>query len=135
MKLLVLDRGQLLYHLVRRIVPDSVDVVYTPSFQEALSKVERHEVDGVVAELRHDHLPWSRFQTACCKNSQQIPVLFQSSEKSLDEEKCLKELCDCSRFISEPYHAREFKALLLDLVDEATRTAASASPEPASAVQ
>ena len=122
MKLLVLDRSRLLYHLVQRIVPEDVDVVYTPSFRKALDEIKSHNTDAVVAELRHSHLPWVEFQDICFRQEPQIPVLFQSSSESRAEESCLRELCGRNSFITEPYHASELKEKVLQVLEEAQRS-------------
>jgi DNA-binding response OmpR family regulator len=126
MKLLVLDRGRVLFHLVKRLVPDDVDVDYTPSFREALRRVESHGTDVVIAEMGHGSLPWADFQQACCREEPHIPVLFQSAEDVGTDEPCLENLCSCNRLISVPYHAEELRAKVLEVLEEARRHALEA---------
>jgi DNA-binding NtrC family response regulator len=122
MRLLVLDRGRLLFELVKRIVPDEVRVAYTACFDRAFEEVQTHKVDAVIAELRHSHLPWAAFQDICCRQTPQIPILFEHSEPPDVDEALLGPLCSCHRFIQEPYHVDKLAASVLELL-ELTRLA------------
>ena len=134
MRILVLDSSRVLHHVVRRLVPISVEIVPCSSFDAAVDIVERRGVDGVIADLGHADLPWTAFQDLCCEQEPPIPVLFQSSVASRVEESQLGGLCSCNVFISRPYHVDLLKQKVTELLTSMERQQRSPDCQRASMV-
>ena len=78
MRLLVLDGSRVVGHLVRRFVPDDVDVKCVDSFDLVIDELLHHAPDAVIVDVTPAALPWHRVQEICHQHEPPIPVLWES---------------------------------------------------------
>lgn len=109
MRLLVLDGSRVVGHLVRRFVPDDVEVECVDSFDSAIEQLLHHTPDAVIVDVTPTALPWDRIQDICERHQPPIPVLYESCTCENPEEAGIGNLNGNSAFLAKPYHAAEFQ--------------------------
>ena len=128
MRLLVLDGSRVLHSLVRRLVPEEVEIEVAPGFHEALASLQEYPPQALIVNLAPVELPWQELQIFCHSHSPPIPVLFESCIHGSAEDAGLGRLGDNARFLAKPYELGQLRRELARLL---APSAADAAGEPA----
>ena len=122
MRLLLLNGGKALFAVVRRLVPDDVEVVEMGSFEEALECFRADPPHAAIIDLTPMPLPWKEVQKLCSAHQPPIPVLFESCIHDSPHDAGLDELTSEASFLAKPYHLAELQAQLDRLVGSVRRS-------------
>lgn len=124
MRLLVLDGSTVLPELVRRVVPEDVEVQCTESFHGVILQLQKQAPDALIVNVTPASLPWSQIQTLCHEHKPHpIPVLYESCVYSSPQEAGIDELDRYCFFVTKPYHTEELRSYVLRLLQLAGSTA------------
>ena len=117
MRLLVLDGSRVVGHLVRRFVPDDVDVKCVDSFDLVIDELLHHAPDAVIVDVTPAALPWHRVQEICHQHKPPIPVLWESCTCTDPVEAGIGDLNGNSAFLAKPYHASQLQEHIFQLME------------------
>ena len=121
MRLLVLDGSRVLPSLVRRLVPEGVEVEVADEFDRAIAILTADPPDAVIANVGPSDLPWQELKMFCQNHSPTIPVLFESCVYPGPNEAGLDSLNHSTCFLVKPYPVDDLKKairLLIRWVDK-----------------
>lgn len=116
MRLLVLDGSLVLPSLVRRLVPDDVQVEVADEFDRAVAILTANPPDAVIANVGPSDLPWQELKTFCQNHSPTIPVLFESCVYPGPDEAGLDSLKQSAYFLAKPYPVDDLKKAIRLLI-------------------
>jgi len=116
LRLLVLDGSRVLPTLVRRLVPDGVEIEVADEFDRAVAILTAHPPDAVIANVGPSDLPWQELKTFCENHSPKIPVLFESCVYTGPDEAGLDSLNHSTCFLAKPYPVDDLRKAIRLLI-------------------
>lgn len=119
MRLLILDGSRIVASLVRRVLPEKVEIQEVATFGEALTRLREDPPDAVIADLGRPELPWQEIQAYCAAHRPRIPILFESSVHRTPEEAGISRLGDGASFLAKPYHLVDLRVEIRRLMEAA----------------
>ena len=103
MRLLVLDGSRIMTSLVRRLIPEGVEIEEAGTFDDALTSLRERPPDAVIANLGPSELPWWEFKEHCLQHDPPIPILFESCVYESPHAAGLGVLDQSASFLTKPY--------------------------------
>ena len=119
MRLLILDGSRIVASLVRRLLPEGVEIQVVGTFGEAMTILKEDPPDAVVADLGRGEPPWRELKIHCQEHRPKIPVLFESSLHRTPEEAGIGHLNHSASFLAKPYHLPDLRRQIRRLLDQA----------------
>ena len=116
MRLLVLDGSLVLPSLVRRLVPDDVQIEVANEFDRAVAILTADPPDAVIANVGPSDLPWQDLKSYCQNHSPPIPVLFESCVYPGPAEAGLDSLNHSAYFLAKPYPVDDLRKAIRLLI-------------------
>ncbi len=110
MRLMLLNGGMALSTVVRRLVPEEVEIVELDSFAKAADCLREDPPEAAIIDLTPMALPWCELQSLCTFHEPPIPVLFESCIHDSPREAGLEELDRNASFLAKPYHLADLQA-------------------------
>ena len=121
-RLLVLDGSLVLPSLVRRLVPENVEIEVADEFDRAVAILTGDPPDAVIANVGPSDLPWQELKSFCQNHSPKIPVLFESCVYPGPDEAGLDSLNHSAYFLAKPYPVEDLKKAIRLLIRWVERT-------------
>jgi DNA-binding NtrC family response regulator len=121
MRLLILDGSRILASLVRRLVPEEIEIEEVATFDEAMTCLREDPPDAVIADLGRADLPWGQLKSYCQEHRPKIPVLFESAIYGTSEEAGIGNLNHSASFLIKPSHLVDLKTQIQRLVEKVRR--------------
>lgn len=116
LRLLVLDGSLVLPSLVRRLVPEGVEIEVADEFDRAIAILTVNPPDAVIANVGPSDLPWQELKTYCQNHTPKIPVLFESCVYPSPDEAGLDSLNHSAYFLAKPYPVDDLKKAIRLLI-------------------
>lgn len=117
MRLLLLERCELMSWLIENLVPDGVEVQRVDSFEQACAKLLRHDPQAAIFDLTPCMGPWSELATLCDEATPPIPFRWTSADEGLLESTGFSEE-ERGRFLCRPLPVGSLRWELKALLDE-----------------
>ncbi len=119
MRLLILGDSRIAASLVRRVLPDDVEIQEVGTFGEAMNRLRDNPPDAVIADLGTAELPWLELKAYCQSRRPKIPVLFESSLYRTPEEAGIGHLNHSASFLAKPYRLADLRKEIRRLLNAA----------------